>query len=85
MSIEADADTSLSMKKRHYGQHRKGLTYGGFLESTTALDNAAEIGMGGRTRKEAMVEKKGRRIGEKRLGVTDELLFEACGGRTAHK
>jgi hypothetical protein len=107
VSIAAETDTSLAMKKRHYGQHRKELSYGGFLESTSVQhslsDSPVALERGEKDKEEGRVRKRieseeeegmagkmvrganKRQRDEKKIGMTDEELFEACGGRTAHK
>ena len=37
-----DADSAVSLKKRHYGRHRSSLLYGGFVDSTVSYSGGAE-------------------------------------------
>ena len=83
-----ESDSSVSLKRRHYGNHRKDLTYGGFLKSADAasdqrLFDAAETTASGDDGRKA--ERKRQRSEVGRLPGDDDLLLAACGGRTAHK
>ena len=37
-----NADSAVSLKKRHYGRHRSSLLYGGFVDSTVSYSGGAE-------------------------------------------
>ena len=77
-----ETDSSFSLKRRHYGNHKKDLTYGGFLKST-ASEQQSEMAVRGDERK---VERKRQRSEVNGLpGNDDDVLLAACGGRTAHK
>ena len=42
----SEDDTSLLVKAKHYGNHRKSLLYGGFLESTCTYDRWTTTAVG---------------------------------------
>ncbi len=73
--------------RKHYGNHRRELHYGGFLSSSAHLTGSITVhgayeemkSEGGGCSEEGKEEEK-----EHGVGV-EEKLFEACGGRTAHK
>lgn len=86
------ADTSSERKKRHYGNHRKELCYGGFLSSSNSyLGSPQDNPKGGEEDNPKGGEEDGERStadgggGEEETDRGDKSLFEACGGRTAHK
>ena len=90
--VEASGkDSSLSLKRRHYNAHRSNLTYGGFLESTCTehcrddggvVITSSSNGVETQDSREAEWKEEEKEGG---IGITDDSLFKACGGRTAHK
>lgn len=84
VTIQTASDSSLERTRKLYGNHRKELYHGGFVSSGTQLSGsttAVEVNGERRSREE---EKDDGDEEEDDVGV-EERLFEACGGRTAHK
>ena len=87
--MKTKSDSSSERKKRHYGNNQqKELYYGGFLATSSSHsglpdspenegEEEAEVG-------EWCVGHSGGG-GTEMHGNENEKLFEACGGRTAHK
>ena len=89
VSIATEKDTSLSLKKKHYGEFKRELSYGGFLESSSVQCSLGDGGVTVTAKSDGKTEEgegeEGEGEGVKILQIADDMLFEACGGRTAHK
>ncbi len=83
------SDSSLSLKKKHYNAHRSELAYGGFLDSTSTerrrRDGGVAISPGSQKDEGLREEDEMEGDGEGGNKNVDDILFKACGGRTAHK
>ncbi len=90
MVVKSDADSASSLRKKHYDLHRNELSYGGFLDSTSLQCPPNKSGVVKVNKKKMVIESSAQKEDQEGVSdglgcVSDEVLFKACGGRTAHK
>ena len=80
--MKSSKNTSLKRKRRLYGNHQSELCYGGFLDSSSSHCVSCDSSQGG---EEEEGEQKQKDYGQKVEVQRDNMMLEACDGRTAHK
>ena len=79
-------DSSQKRTRRHYGNHRKELHYGGFLSCEAQLTGSTTAnGAYEEERLRGDLEDSSEESSEEYGVEVEKRLFAACGGRTAHK
>jgi len=84
VTINTEMDSSRKRTRKHYGNHKKELHYGGFLSCEAQLTGSTTPNGAYEEVCEVRPDSSEESSDGCDVGV-EERLFVACGGRTAHK